>query len=535
MHRQLPIAAAAMLSAATIGFGIGATSAWAAPASPQEWVDAAYKAAGPQADITTLVVKGSMHAWDPGESESVSDPYKPDWGVSTFTESWDRGRGLYRFDWMRPRANGGKRDYTEIFSNEVGNQLGGYVTGIDVNGGQPARAVGPADKPLHTISSVRLTAELRELERNKLVDEMHANPGRVTDYPAQTVAGKSLPAVQYRGDYGTFIVLFDPATSLPAVVRTRDFDVHAGDADYDEALSDWRDIGQGVKMPFHQLITINGTKIFDTTLTDVAFNPALPADTFAIPEVLRGKAAAPAPVDKVKWQWVLRRMGNGFYFDSDAYYTDEGGSLKIQEVAPNISFVNGGSHNSLIIATDDGLIAVEAPGDDGMSKIVMDLAQQKYPGKTWKYLLLTHHHIDHTGGLRAYAAAGATIVVGKGDGDFYRKVLSAPETLNPYGTKQVPPKVEEVDGKWSVTEGGRTIEAYSLDNPHATGYIIPYIPDAKFGFVTDIWTPGPPAPPANPGTIALVKGIQKMGIQVDRMAGGHGGIGNYADLAKTVP
>jgi hypothetical protein len=195
--------------------------------------------------------------------------------------------------------------------------MGGYVTGIDVNGAQPARAVGPAEKPQHTISGVRLTAELRELERNKIVDEMHANPGRVSDSPAQTVAGKSYPAVQYRGDYGTFIVLFDPAT-------------------------------------------------------------------------------------------------------------------------------------------------------------------------------------------------------------------------NPYGTKQVPPKVEEVDGKWSVTEGGRTIEAYSLDNPHATGYIIPYIPDAKFGFVTDIWSPAPNIPPANPATTALVKGIQNMGIAMDRMAGGHGGVGNFADLAKTV-
>jgi hypothetical protein len=69
----------------------------------------------------------------------------------------------------------------------------------------------------------------------------------------------------------------------------------------------------------------------------------------------------------------------------------------------------------------------------------------------------------------------------------------------------VPPKVEEVNGKWSVTEGGRTIEAYSLDNPHATGYIIPYVPDAKFGFVTDIWSPAPRIPPANPGTLALLR------------------------------
>src|SRR5580704_10190145 len=137
--------------------------------------------------------------------------------------------------------------------------------------------------------------------------------------------------------------------------------------------------------------------------------------------------------------------------------------------------------------------------------------------------------------LRQPLAVEGAITLGHDDGGaFYRKVLAAPETLNPYGTKQVPPKVEEVDGKWSTTEGGRTIEAYSLDNPHSTGYIIPYIPDAKLGFVTDIWSPAQQMPPANPGTTALVKGVQKMGIQMDRMAGGHGGVGNFADLAKTV-
>jgi hypothetical protein len=67
-----------------------------------------------------------------------------------------------------------------------------------------------------------------------------------------------------------------------------------------------------------------------------------------------------------------------FYLDSDAYYTDDGGSLKIQEVDPNDSFVNGGSHNTLIVATSDGLIAVEAPGDDGQSKIVICCARSRY-------------------------------------------------------------------------------------------------------------------------------------------------------------
>jgi glyoxylase-like metal-dependent hydrolase (beta-lactamase superfamily II) len=530
-----------MLSAAAIGIGTAANTAWAAQGSPQDKVNAAYKAMGMSdvklaaQEIVDLVIKGSTQAWDPGESTSVSDPYTPDWGTSTFTETWDRSRGLYRIDWQRPRAGGGMRNYYEILTGEYGDKMGGYVMGIDVNGAQPSRAVpGPKQMPMHTMSGVRLTAEMRELERNNVVDMAHDNMDRVSDAPAVTEGGKTYQAFQYKGDYGTYIVLLDPATNLPAIIRTRDWDVHQGDSNYDEALSDWRDIGAGVKYPFHQTITINGIKIFDTQLQSVGMNPQLAVDAFTVPSALRRKAPPPAAVDKVRYQWILRRLGNGYYLDSDAMYTDDGGALKIQEVAPNISFVNGGSHNTLIVATSDGLIAFEAPGDDGQSKIVMDLAQQKYPGKSWKYLILTHHHIDHTGGLRAYAAAGATIVVGKGDGDFYRKVLSAPETLNPYGVKQVPPKVEEVDGKWSVTEGGRTIEAYSLDNPHATGYVIPYVPDAKFGFVTDIWSPGPMIPPANPQTIALVKGIQKMGIQVDKMAGGHGGIGNFADLAKTV-
>ena len=42
---------------------------------------------------------------------------------------------------------------------------------------------------------------------------------------------------------------------------------------------------------------------------------------------------------------------------------------------------------------------------------VIKLAKAKYPGKAIKYLVLTHHHNDHSGGIRAFAAEGATLVV----------------------------------------------------------------------------------------------------------------------------
>jgi glyoxylase-like metal-dependent hydrolase (beta-lactamase superfamily II) len=204
-------------------------------------------------------------------------------------------------------------------------------------------------------------------------------------------------------------------------------------------------------------------------------------------------------------------------------------------VAPNISFATGGSHNTLIVATNTYLVAFDAPGDDGLSQKVIEMAKAKYPGKPFRYLVLTHHHIDHTGGLRSYVAEGATVVVGKGNGAFFRKVLSAPAGLNLYPIKgKIEPKVIEVDGKWSVNDGGREIDAYQLTTAHATGYIIPYVPDAKLGWVTDLWNPGAPVTMSNPALVEIVNGVQKMGIQPERFAGGHGAVGNYADVVRVV-
>ena len=356
--------------------------------------------------------------------------------------------------------------------------------------------------------------------------------------PPQTVGGKTYPAVQFRGEHGSYVVAFDPATKLPTVIGTRDFDQLMGDSYFDETLSDWRDVN-GVKIPYHMVHTLNGVKIFDTTVTDarvdIVGNSLLPADTFTVPLAIRGKALPPAPLAQAPYQWILRRLASGFFTDSDNLYTDDETTLSLTDVAPNVSMVTGGTHNTLIVATNNYLVAFDAPGDDTQSQIAMGLAKAKYPGKSFKYLVLTHHHIDHTGGLRAFVADGATVVVGKGDGDFFKKALTAEQGLNvnrPKGT--IAPRVIEVADKWSVNDGGRQIEAYLIDNPHAAGYLIPYVPDAKLGFVTDLWNPGAPVTNVNPNMIAVVRGMEKHGLAPERFAGGHGAVGNYADLAQAV-
>ena len=528
--RTLAIAAASAIAiSAAIGAGFAAS---AATNTPQALADAAYQAMGGDklGALKTLTIDETMQQWDPGESESVSDPLKPDWGKATLHETIDITRGLAHTEWQRPKASPGPRVYSETIT-----PTGGYVVGIDENGGVTKRAIMVNGQSMHTMSGVRLTTLLREGERNAVAMEMHAHPDRLSAMPAQKAGGKTYPAVQYRGDYGTFIVLFDSTSHLPAVIRTRDFDQYYGDSDYDEALSDWRDVN-GIKLPHHALYTLNGVKIFDVTVSNYGVNPQLSADAFPIPNELKGKAAGPAPMGKVPYQWVIRRLSNGFYLDTDAVYSDQGDTLKLVDIGPNIAMATGASHNTLIVATDRYLVAFEAPIDDGLSQWVIKAAKEKFPGKPFRYVILTHHHIDHTGGVRAYAAEGATFIVGKGDGAFWRKVLTAPHGLDPYPVSyKGAPKIVEVEGKWSVNDAGREIDAYALENPHATGYIVPYIPDAKLGFVTDLWSPGRGVPAsADPGMISVVKGVEKFGIQPERFAGGHGFVDNYSVLTGLV-
>ena len=387
------------------------------------------------------------------------------------------------------------------------------------------------------MSGRRLTATLRELERPFIVLEMKRHLDRVSAVDDQKVGGKTYPAAQYRDDYGSYIVIFDPATNLPMRVRTLDWDALEGDSVYDAEYSDWRDVS-GAKIAFSTAYTLNGMKVADLKFSNVAINPNFPPKTFEIPQAMLSAAAKPAPANATPYQWIIRRQFSGFYYDSDAKYTDDLDSLKLVDVATNVSQTQGGTHNTLFIATNTYLIAVEAPNDDGQAIQSIDMAKKRYPGKPIRYLVLTHHHVDHVGGMRTYAAEGATIVVGKGDGDYIRKALVRPETLNPDAPKKAfTPKVVEVDGRWSVNDGGREVDAYVVENPHVSPMLIVFVPDAKLGIVTDLYVPGAP-PPSNAEVAALVKGVDKWGIKPQRFAGGHGSVGPYADVvaaAKKVP
>jgi len=143
--------------------------------------------------------------------------------------------------------------------------------------------------------------------------------------------------------------------------------------------------------------------------------------------------------------------------------------------------------------------------------------------------------MDHAGGVRGMLADGATLVVGAPARAHFQKVLAAPMTRNPDLSPRsfAAIQIMEVTQSHVITDSrGRQVMMYMMDNPHAKGMLMAWVPDAKLGYVTDIWTPGIPLPAKpNPGLLSVVGTVKKIGIQPERFAGGHGGVAPYANLA----
>jgi glyoxylase-like metal-dependent hydrolase (beta-lactamase superfamily II) len=131
-------------------------------------------------------------------------------------------------------------------------------------------------------------------------------------------------------------------------------------------------------------------------------------------------------MDNVPHQWIIRRGQWGNLLDSDLVARDPSVEPQFVDVAPGVSLSQGVSHNSMVIEMDKYLVVFDAPIGEQFSEWFIDAAKKRYPGKPIRYLMLTHHHWDHTSGARTYGAEGATFIVGKGLREHFRHTLSAP-------------------------------------------------------------------------------------------------------------
>ena len=467
--------------------------------------------------LKSLAIKGDARFWEPGQSLVAGAEARP-LGDATFAITWDLTNGRARTAWDRDQKYPEppvKMKYTETVLPTLG-----YVT--DEKSSQP-------------MSGIRVAAHQRELERASpwlLVKAMDES-GKVRAAGTQKLGQQSLPAVSYTDGPTTFTILFDPKTHLPAAVRTRDDDNINGDSNYDLVLADWKPVG-GAQIARSLSYRVNDVEVAKLMYRDVSANPAIAADTFAVPEAVKASAKPPATAN-VPYQWVLRRLFLTRFTDSDNILFADGGSLKLVELAPNIQHVEGGNANNLIVAMKDHLVIFDAPYGELQSRWVIDAAKKKYPGKPIRYLVLTHHHMDHTGGMRTYVAEGAKVIVPAEDKTYFEKDVKMPHTIVPDDLQKKPHAAEIIGVKDQMTLKDDTseIRIYNIPNPHAQGFLLLHVVTGNILYVTDLISPRGPIDRSD-GTIAVGDMARKYGITGATIAGGHGTLVKQADIGPAL-
>jgi glyoxylase-like metal-dependent hydrolase (beta-lactamase superfamily II) len=212
-----------------------------------------------------------------------------------------------------------------------------------------------------------------------------------------------------------------------------------------------------------------------------------------------------------------------------------------EKAADGVWFIAGGSHNSVLIEMSDHLILVESPLYDGRTQAVMAEARKLVPGKPIRYVVNSHHHFDHSGGLRTAAAEGATLVVSEQARPWFERALAQPNSINPDALAKSGAKVSlvGVNGRRTFSDSSRTVEIVMVeDSVHAKGFLMAWLPRERILIEADAFTPGPPSTPApaqpNANNVNLAQNIERLRLDVDRILPLHGRMVPVGELYTAV-
>ena len=312
-----------------------------------------------------------------------------------------------------------------------------------------------------------------------------------------------------------------------------------GDMDYEMRYTKYKDYG-GVMFP--GLIHVHqgdprlnpAHNYYELNVTDVKAN--VPVATMPVPDAVRTATAAPVKVES-------------------------------QKLADGVWLLGGGTYNSVLVEYNDFVAVVEAPQNEARSLAVIAEANRLVPNKQIRYLVNTHHHMDHAGGLRTYLSQGTTIITHESNKQYYLDILfyPAPRELQPdrlaifspmYMISRRPAPIDTVggdtrgEGKYTVTDGVRMMEifhvqdlSYDLDDPsysqgnHSADMLMAYLPKEKILINADLYSPPepgaqPPAPTAAMRT--LYQNMLKLKLDVAQHVPIHGHVGTNDEFVKIV-
>jgi glyoxylase-like metal-dependent hydrolase (beta-lactamase superfamily II) len=269
-----------------------------------------------------------------------------------------------------------------------------------------------------------------------------------------------------------------------------------GDYPIEITYSDYADYG-GVKFPTHIVQTEDGFPTLDIKVSEVKPNAAVAID---VPGSVTQAIAPP-----------------------------ETPEVKMDKLADGVWFVYAAGVGSWAVEFKDYITVVEGPASEARSLAVNDAIRKAVPNKPIKYVVNTHAHYDHAGGLRTYPAQGITVITQETNKPFFENVWARPRTIAPdlLSKSPMPLVFETVDDKKVLSDETRTLEIYRLkDSRHNVANLMVFLPKEGLLYYGDGYNPPPGPDPRDPARtpeygIDLYRNVLLRNLNVTRIAPAH--------------
>jgi glyoxylase-like metal-dependent hydrolase (beta-lactamase superfamily II) len=324
--------------------------------------------------------------------------------------------------------------------------------------------------------------------------------------------GKRHNVITFATPEGAQLTLYlNAQTNLLSKYEQLGTDALVGDITTEIIFPDYSSAG-GIRIPTSRLVKVGGELTQDVKYSDVQVNTHPAESAFEKPAGLEERPESPANppfvvTELAKDVHVLQDVGNGY--------------------------------NSLAVVFNDYVLVVESPLNDATSRRAIAKVKELAPGKPIKYLVVTHHHDDHSGGARTYLAEGATLVTTPGNTSYFERMAQATRTIEPdaLARNQRKALIETVQNKKRVfTDDQHAVEVYDIGpSPHAKEMLVVYLPKEKILFQGDLLIlPDGGTNPANETTVHFAEWLTRTGLAPDKIVGVHGRTGTMEDLRQSI-
>jgi cyclase len=171
-------------------------------------------------------------------------------------------------------------------------------------------------------------------------------------------------------------------------------------------------------------------------------------------------------------------------------YSQRGGGAPqpqtITTVKPGVFMIAGAGGNTTVRVTNAGLIVVDGklPSEANYNALIALIKGAS--DQPIKYLIVTHHHADHTGNNQRFIDAGVQIVAAQ---NLNTNLLTYES--NP---KPAPATITYRGALYNLKLGNVTADLHHFGRAHTSGDTVVYFPDVKVVCVSDVVTTGRTGP-----------------------------------------